>query len=313
MPANLKKLTRSSAITFSTVLALACSTFSTAAIAADDLYDPEATNVEFGTGWYIRGDIGVTVHEYDRVSDVALPIPGSANLQTDESDTDNVLSVGVGVGYRFSKNLRGDIAYSYMAESESDTRSTTTNYRPPCSNAFVQTVQQDPNDPFGGTIIVLNPGHTITNCVESSETSYFVQTLMANLYYDFDTSFAGFRPYLGAGAGISRNQFEASTGNITCTPSTFEQCNPTDGVGQIGLGEQYTQEGSRINGTSYHLAGSLSAGLSYEISDNLFLDTAYQYTHIFDDPIVGGVDGIQAANIPTNFHTFKVGLRMEIW
>ena len=312
MPANLKKLTRSSAIALATATALACSALPTTSFAADDLYDPGVTEVEFGTGWYIRGDIGITVHETLREAITAQPIPGTPDLQTEESDIDNVVSFGVGVGYKLSNNLRGELAYSYMAESESNTRATTTNYRPPCSNAFVQTIVPDPNNP-GGTMIVLQPGHTITNCVESSETTYFVQTMTANLYYDFDTSFAGFRPFVGVGAGVARNQFESSSGDITCTASSFEQCNPTDGVGQVGLGEQYTQEGARVSGTSYHLAGSVSAGLSYAISETLFLDTSYQYTHMFEDPIWGGADGVAAAGVPTDFHTFKVGLRMEIW
>jgi len=314
MPANLKNLTRSSAIAFATATALACATLSTASFAADDLYDPGVTEVEFGTGWYIRGDIGLTGHEIFRDGDTAEPIPGTNNLSSVVSDTDNVFGVGVGIGMRFTNNLRGDIGYSYMAESDVSRNATTTNYRPPCSNAFVQTLIPDPNDPLGGgQVTVLQPGHTITNCVEEADTSYFLQTLMANAYYDFDTSLKGFRPFVGIGAGVVRNQFEASTGNITCTPSSFELCNPTDGVGQPGLGESYTQEGSRVNGTSYHLAGSLTAGLAYALSDTLFLDTSYQYTHIAEDALWGGVDGIEAAGTPTNFHTFKVGLRMEIW
>ena len=47
------------------------------------------------------------------------------------------------------------------------------------------------------------------------------------------------------------------------------------------MGDTYTQEYGRNNGTSYHLAGSLSAGLSYAMTDTLFLDTTYQYTHMF--------------------------------
>ena len=233
MPANLKNITRSSAIALATATALACSAI-TSVHAADDLYDPGVTEVEFGTGWYIRGDIGITGHEILRVSDSADPIPGTQDLEFETTDTDNVFSIGAGVGFRFSDNLRGEISYSYMAESEQTVRGNDHQLPPaPCSNAFVQRAQVDQ---FGNTVIILDPGYTILNCVEGAETSYFLQTLMANAYYDFDTSWKGFRPFVGVGAGLVRNQFVASTGNITCTAASFEQCNPTDG-GTASLGE----------------------------------------------------------------------------
>ena len=311
MPANLKKLTRSSAIALATATALACSALTGSAIAADDLYDPGVTEVEFGTGWYIRGDIGLTGHEILRNTEQADSANNSLTPIVETTDTNSVFSAGIGMGRRVSANLRGDIGYSYLADSETSMRQTVTNnFRPPCSNAFRQVASVDQN---GNTIINVIGGQTIENCTEAAQTSYFLQSLMANGYYDFDSGFAGFRPFVGVGGGLIRTQYTSTSNDVTCSPGPEERCNPTDGSPAPLFGEQVTQEFGRNNGTSYHLAGSLSAGLSYAITDTLFLDTTYQYTHMFEDPLWGGSDGIEAANVPTDFHTFKVGLRMEIW
>lgn len=307
MRKNLRRL-----LELTTAIALGVSPYlaTHAAHAADFLENPEipVTQVEFGTGWYIRGDIGITAHETLRVTTQAPGGNGIAPLVETE-DIDNVFSTGVGVGRRFSPNFRADIGYSYMAESETSRRQTATTFRPPCSNAFRLVTTVDAN---GNQITNEVGGQTITNCVEESQTSYFLQSLTANGYYDFDTSIAGLRPFIGLGGGLVRAQYTSTSNDVTCAAGENERCNPTDG-NVVDYGETYTQEYGRNNGTSYHLAGSAFAGLSYALTETLFLDATYQYTHMFDEPIWGGTNGIQAANIPTDFHTFKIGLRLEIW
>ncbi len=308
MPANLKKLTRTSAIALAAATAFVCSAITTGQ-AADDLYDPGVTEVEFGTGWYIRGDIGFTGHEVLRNTEQAGNAPIAPVVET--TDTNNVFSVGVGFGRRLTSNLRADIGYGYLADSETSMQQTvTSNFRAPCANAFALVTVIDQNgNAFQQTV----GGQTIENCVEAAQTSYFLQSLSANGYYDFDTSLAGFRPFVGLGAGLIRAQYTSTSNDVTCSPGPEERCNPTDGSPTPLFGEVVTQQFGRNNGTSYHLAGSVSAGLSYAITDTLFFDTTYQYTHMFDDPLWGGSDGIEAANIPTDFHTLKFGIRMEIW
>ncbi len=307
MPANLKKLTRTTVIAMAAATALTCTAITTAQ-AADDLFDPGVTEVEFGTGWYIRGDIGFTGHEIlrdtEQANNAATPI-----IET--TDTNNVFSAGIGFGRRLSSNFRAELGYSYLADSETSIRQTvTSNFRAPCANAFALLSFLDQN---GNAIDQEVGGQTIENCVESAQTSYFLQSLSANGYYDFGSGVGGFRPFVGLGAGLMRVQYTSTSNDVTCSAGPTERCNPTDGSPAAQFGEVVTQQFGRNNGTSYHFAGSLSAGLSYAISDNLFFDTTYQYTHMFEDPLWGGSEGIEAANIPTDFHTLKFGIRMEIW
>lgn len=277
-----------------------------AALAADFLEAPELveTQVEYGTGWYLRGDIGIGYEGTHRETQQSNPLPGTSIQRVEADTTDTVLGVGVAAGYRFSPNFRADLSYSYFAESETSQRNTIVAADPATLPAPCGTGEALRND----TIVPL----PIENCITENQTSYFLQSFMATGYYDFSGSFAGFRPFVGAGIGLVRNQYTATFNDVTCTAASDQRCGPTDG-GVADFGEAYTQQGSRNNGTAYHGAFSLTAGLSYEVSENLFLDTSYSYMHMFEDPLAGGSNGIQAANIPTDFHMVKVGLRLEIW
>ena len=281
------------------------------AIAADDLVDPimETTEVEYGTGWYLRGHVSVTATENLFSSETSIPIPLTASQQVTETSTDNVFTYGVGMGYRFSENYRADIGFESLGTSSTSSRGTISTLRPPCSNGFIQVVQ---TDAFGNTILVLQPGHNITNCLSEDASSYSLSDFMANVYYDFDSTFYGLKPFVGLGLGIVRNEFTSTIGSTTCVAASFEQCNPTDG-GVVTLGESYTQQGTRNNGTAYHLAGSFTAGLSYDMGDNLYLDTSYNFLGMIEDPIWGGNNGLAAAGAPSSFHSIKIGLRYEIW
>ncbi|MDD9908864.1 MAG: outer membrane beta-barrel protein [Ahrensia sp.] len=310
MSANLKKLINSSAIALATATALSLAAIAPS-YAADDLYDPGVTHVEFGTGWYIRGEIGASFLQDFREIESSTPINGTNVQLIEEEDTSAVFNFGVAVGHRFTNNLRGDIGYSYLADSSRSSRSSVPGTTgAPCSTGEV--FESPGTDQNGNVIPPQFSPQVIDNCVQKDETEYFLQSLIATGYYDLDTSVAGLRPFIGIGGGIIRNQFQAEFGSLTCTPSVDERCGATDG-GNPGLGEVYTQSGTRTNGTSYHLAGTLTAGLSYALTDTLFLDTSYRYTHMFDDPIFGGTNGVDAAGVPTDFHTVTVGLRMEIW
>ena len=314
MTTSSRKLTTAAAIAAIVGQSFIGSILSSTANAADMLADEveEYTDVEFGTGWYIRGDIALTTTGGLFNTDTSEPIPGTSILQVTTTDEESLLGGGVAVGYRLNDNFRVDLGLESLGTSTVTSFATTTNYRPPCSNAFIQTLQADPLNPLGGQIIVVQPGHTITNCIEESSSSYSLAQLGPSVFYDFDSTFLGARPFVGAGFGFARNAYTSESGTITCTAAAEERCNPTDG-GIADFGESYRQVGSRNNGTSYHLTTSLSAGLSFKVAENLFIDSSYRYTHMFGTPIFGGNNGLAAAGAPTSMHSVKLGLRYEIW
>ena len=287
------------------VLAALCAT---PGLAADMLADPAApyTQVEFGTGWYLRGDVGVTFSGIRNEQETTSSANG--NQFSSEIDEDSVVSYGIGVGRRFTANLRGDITLENFATVERETRQPIAPNVAPCANgSVIRTVV----DGFGN-ITTTYPDAVIDNCVEGSSNSFHLVRGMVNGYYDFGGDFLGFRPFVGGGVGLVRNRFTSAASNITCTPTTEQRCGPTDG-GTADFGQAYTQQADGNNGVGYHLMGALHAGVSYAISDNLNFDVAYSYAKLVDEPLFGSANGIADADVPTDYHTVKVGLRYEIW
>ena len=280
-----------------------------AALAADDLVDPiqETTVVEYGTGWYLRGHVSATVTQNLFIAETSVPIPGTTTQFVQNESSHNVFTFGAAVGYRFDQNYRFDIGAETLGHSDVRSHSLITALRPPCSNAFRRIL-----DPGGSGATVIAGGQSIRNCLDQDESSYNLSALMGNVYYDLDNSFMGMKPFLGLGLGVVRNAFTSAIDSTICVPTDREQCNSTDGETST-FGERYVQEGTRNNGTSYHLAGSITAGVSYALGDNLYFDTSYNFMSMMEDPLWGGSNSISAAKVPTSFHSVKFGLRYEIW
>ena len=79
------------------------------AMAADLEIEPapmEQTPVEFGSGWYLRGDIGITTHTDTDV-----------DYHYDQS-VDETWTIGGGVGYHFNEYLRADVTVDYAGGHE---------------------------------------------------------------------------------------------------------------------------------------------------------------------------------------------------
>jgi opacity protein-like surface antigen len=103
---------------------------------------------------------------------------------------------------------------------------------------------------------------------------------MANVYADLGT-FAGFTPYVGAGAGMVYSRSNA----------------------EIGLLD-YSDD-------QYEFAYSLGAGVAYRMSQNWSVDLGYQYL---------ATPGLEYVDVDTldvekgiDYHQVKVGLRYELW
>ncbi len=81
------------------------------AIAADLEIEPapmDQTPVEFGSGWYLRGDIGITTHTDTDV-----------DYHYDQS-VDETWTIGGGVGYHLNEYLRADVTVDYAGGHEWD-------------------------------------------------------------------------------------------------------------------------------------------------------------------------------------------------
>ncbi len=128
-----------------------------------DGYMPAPAMVSSPSSWYIRADLGHA--RFDRPSIVEIDRFDFSNAKIDDQ-----WSVGGGIGYYFSKSVRGDLTWDHRFETD------VSGYVPaPLVNFPGQRTFGMKNDVF-----------------------------LANLYYDFDTR-SRFTPYIGMGLGVAHN------------------------------------------------------------------------------------------------------------
>jgi opacity protein-like surface antigen len=150
------------------ILALAAST---TAHAADLLSAPPPMPyapipVEVGGGWYLRGDIGMTNQNVDKLSFGNT----DASFEKLHYDFDSSPFVGVGIGYQFNNWIRGDVTGEYRGKSS-----------------------------FHG----LERSKSLRDTDEYSATKEEWVGL-ANAYIDLGT-WNGLTPFIGAGVGFAHN------------------------------------------------------------------------------------------------------------
>lgn len=148
--------------------------FGTSAMAADLPLAPRPVPVveSFGSGWYLRGDLGFSNQWVDRLSDVTDNLPGVTNATYLNKGFDAAPFFGGGVGYQFNHWLRGDVTGEYRG------------------NANFHALE---SYQFGGGIF--DDNYTASK----SEV-----TVLANIYFDLG-SWYNITPFVGAGIGASRN------------------------------------------------------------------------------------------------------------
>jgi len=98
----------------------AASLMSVSAFAADlptvypPAYSPPPDN--FGGGWYLRGDIGMSNQRVKRLDNVLQTAPNTTTQQIGMG-FDSAPTFGVGVGYQFNSWLRADVTGEYRGKA----------------------------------------------------------------------------------------------------------------------------------------------------------------------------------------------------
>jgi opacity protein-like surface antigen len=125
--------------------------------------------VEEFSGWYLRGDIGVTnqsVRDLTNIQDASNSVT-NVGLGFDASPL-----FGLGIGYYYNDWLRFDVTGEYRSKAN-----------------------------FHGTQVITSGGGTITDEYSGSKSEWL---FLLNGYVDLGT-WNGFTPFVGAGIGTSRN------------------------------------------------------------------------------------------------------------
>ena len=158
---------------------------SATALAADMLpppppmpYGPAPVPVEFGGGWYLRGDVGVGALDFDKFEGIDTNpafIGPPAGYHVDHKMIADQAFVGFGAGYKFNSWFRADLTGEYRTAAQFKT---------------VESYIFPPATARG------------INLVEAKLSSIVG---LANGYIDFG-NWHGFTPFVGAGVGFARHK-----------------------------------------------------------------------------------------------------------
>ena len=192
------------------------------------------TDVEFGSGWYLRGDI---TYNIDGRSSNSFESVSGLNNRSVQADYDDAVGARVGFGYYAAPNFRIEASVESILSSEFNSFSgfsfagqrdveVITTPATPTTPAVTtaDTVFFDSGGNVLGTTsgAFTDPTTVAISGTEDFEASYSTTSLILNGYYDLPTM-GNFTPYVGVGGGIGRVNFNQSR-TLVCTPAAGETC-----------------------------------------------------------------------------------------
>jgi len=243
------------------------------------------TDVEFGSGWYLRGDISYNFDGQNESGSSSIT-PSSGGSFAVQADYDDAVGVGVGAGYQINSNLRAELNLASIFSSSFDGTSSQ------LYNAILES---------GG---VATP--TTTGGTRRIEADYQVASLIASANIDLGT-FGAFTPYVGAGAGIARIEYN-ETETLSCVPfsSTVTCVDPAGSVGETVERVNTSQE------AQWTYAYQLTAGTAIAVDERTSLDLSYSFTQIGNGDTINYADGTAIAQDGVKLHQIKAGFRYSL-
>jgi len=230
---------------------------SPAAKAADmPFLPPQPVNdapVEFGSGWYLRGDLGVS-HVNNLNIDPALLSNALANNWT----------IGLGGGYQYNSWFRTELTADYESLYKK--------YDPGSNQTLCEIGAV--GKPAGGPFTSSVPVNSL--CTPVYHTRAEMVTLLTSAYLDLG-NWAGFTPYVGAGVGANifylKNQVNWYQSNL----AAYAGVTWTD---PYTLGTYTANWDRAYSGTSVRFAYALMAGVAYDVSQHLKIDLGYRWLNL---------------------------------
>lgn len=246
------------------------------------------TNVEYGSGWYLRGDIGVSLSVE---SSLSYATDFTRDYTSQSIDTD--YSASFGAGYIFNDFLRADLLVDFFSGgSWSGTRTEATTI-----------------EPTGCGV-----GET-GNCFSNDSANFEITSGTLNGYVSLGR-WGAISPYAGAGLGLAHVAWSGYNSTPVCELDPGETCGL--GVHSGGLTtETFTGPTTSFSSEeSINLMYALMFGVDYKVSDNWTVDVGYRFSHIDGDLVLAssstGLGGNSEFDGIT-LHEVRAGLRYEIW
>jgi opacity protein-like surface antigen len=274
---------------------------------------PEPVNdqpVEFGAGWYLRGDIGaahVNIHNFSGVN-LSPRFP-------------NTWTGGLGAGYQYNNWFRTDLSFDYQSLYKKDGgtgygESCPVGFSPNFTTTQTGTSTTTTVDPFTGqTTTSSTPIFTTTQvassviqglCYPFYRNRAEAATVLANAYVDLG-NWWGLTPYVGAGAGVNvmyqKSQVNYTFGNLL----PYAGYTLTDPF----TNTTYIQNRDRtLSGTTVRFAYAFMGGVAYDVTNHLKVDVGYRWLNL------GSIEGLglYGATIKKDLisHQVRIGFRYVI-
>lgn len=277
-------------------------------------YETPEPQVEFGTGWYLRGDAGWSDNTQP---EIFADIPAAPSSQD--------FNAGAGFGYRWTPWFRTDLTVNFDGYKKSHGSADATT----CPYALHGLTTQGDNPIELGYLWSAQTG----TCVPKEHAALSQGDLMASGYVDLGT-WSGLTPYLGAGVGLSRIQssgsldyYKSSDGKAYAADLTTNGTYPVIWINEGGaeLKPQPTVPstgkpvsfgpqnwGKSFNRTRYNFAWSLMGGVAYAIDDHLSLDVGYRYVNLGSYMSLAGQSAASGVTKILSSQQVRVGLRYAI-
>jgi opacity protein-like surface antigen len=253
-----------------------------------------------GTGWYLRGDIGIGRGGSRDISEggqsygvtgadflmTAPTAPFGSSPSWFNNDGKTLLNYGVGLGYHWSPNFRTDVTLDRRNPDKYTGRGTYT--------YDYQTVSLASDTRVVGMV--------------SDDTTVKSGTMLLNGYYDLGSRY-GVTPYIGAGIGLALLTVNRDAGVVeaSCDLTAVPDCHPASA-------DYLAKTGGSASTNAFTFAAMATAGVSYSLTRNTAIDVNYRYLHINGTDISTTVNGQNSKVTIGNIgdHQLRAGLRWDI-
>ncbi|MGA8170548.1 MAG: hypothetical protein WB816_06915 [Methylocystis sp.] len=254
---------------------------------------PANQPVEFGTGWYLRGDVGYS----------NMPVPVVVADFANNLGRTGAAAGGIGFGYQYNNWLRTDFTIDRAVFRPSSAQAP--EWCPSGTVLYYPSATANVASPGGAAGLLYDPNETCTPYI----TAHLNRTTpMVNAYIDLG-NWWGFTPYVGAGVGMSYLQSSSavtynSTANglpwapnlaqagvplqwvanpflvvpITPTPTTGATSTYAANVVTPARLLQFAQlnPNQYIKKVTWKFSWNLMAGVSYDVTQNVKIDVHYR-------------------------------------
>lgn len=230
------------------------------------------TKVEFGTGWYVRGDIGAA-----RLPslDLSQPAAGTAPPTQLTQGSRFGYTASLGAGYSFNRWFRADVTADFRQPI--GIKQNGNYYAATSSDGYVNNngTCQLGYEAYTSVAIASFSEPYYENCSSRNQASLTNFSVLVNGYIDV-AHWSIFTPYVGAGVGLSFGHYSSSVSyfNPDGTPYNTYYTVPPGNILVHGY------QDATYSANYYNPAFAAMAGVAIDVLPHTKLDLSYRFVYL---------------------------------